>query len=109
MERNICNVIWVDDDIDDICPEFGLGGLKRDLKKYNIEVIGKAHSFIEFEELMKNCKDRVDAVITDANFNDISRAVAKDDDFKGLIKMIGIIGSYNKSREIPFYLYSGKD
>ena len=108
MERNICNVIWVDDDIDDICPEFGLGGLKRDLKECHIEVIGKAHSFIEFEELMKICKDRVDAVITDANFNDTSRAVARDDDFKGLIKMISIIDSYNKSRDIPFFLYSGK-
>ena len=109
MERNICNVIWVDNDIDDICPEFGLGGLKQDLKKYNIEVIGKAHSFIEFEERMKICKDRVDAVITDANFNDTSRTVDRDDDFKGLIKMIGVIDSYNKSRDIPFYLYSGKD
>lgn len=107
-ERSICNVIWVDDDIENICPNFGLGGLKRDLKKYNIEVIGKAHSFLEFKELMAICKDRVDAVITDANFNDVSRAVAKDDDFKGLIKMIGIIESYNERRDIPFYLYSGK-
>ena len=107
-ERSICNVIWVDDDIENICPNFGLGGLKRELKKYNIEVIGKAHSFLEFKELMAICKDRVDAVITDANFNDVSRAVAKDDDFKGLIKMIGIIESYNERRDIPFYLYSGK-
>lgn len=108
QEKSICNVIWVDDEIENICPEFGLGGLKRDLKKYNIEVIGKAHSFLEFKELMAICKDRVDAVITDANFNDVSRAVAKDDDFKGLIKMIRIIESYNERRDIPFYLYSGK-
>lgn len=108
MEKSICNVIWVDDDIDNICPEFGSGGLKNYLKREKIEVIGKAHSFVEFEELMTNCKDRVDAVITDANFNDISRAVAKDNDFKGLIKIIGIIKSYNERRDIPFYLYSGK-
>lgn len=108
MEKSICNVIWVDDEIENICPEFGLGGLKRYLKKENIKVIGKAQSFVEFKALMEICKDRVDAVITDANFNDVSRAVARDDDFKGLIKMIGIIEAYNEKRDIPFYLYSGK-
>jgi hypothetical protein len=39
MEKSICNVIWVDDEIENICPEFGLGGLKRYLKKENIKVI----------------------------------------------------------------------
>lgn len=109
MERSLCNVIWVDDQIEDICPEIGLGGLKRQLRMYNIEVIGKAHTFIEFKGLMDICRDRVDAVITDANFNDVSRAVAKNDDFKGLIKMIGVIESCNEKRDIPFYLYSGKE
>lgn len=109
MEKSVCNVIWVDDVIEDICPEFGLGGLKRALKKHNIEVIGKAHSFIEFKELMAICRDRVDAVITDANFNDASRTVVKKDDFKGLIKMIGVIESCNDKKDIPFYLYSGKE
>ena len=108
MEKSTCNVIWVDDDIDNICPEFGSSGLKNYLKKEKIDVIGKAHSFVEFKGLMANCKDRVDAIITDANFNDVSRAVAKDNDFKGLIKMLGIIESYNERRDIPFYLYSGK-
>ena len=37
MEKSICNVIWVDDEIENICPEFGLGGLKRYLKKENIK------------------------------------------------------------------------
>lgn len=109
MERSICNVIWVDDEIEDICPEFGLGGLKRELRTYNIDVIGKAHTFNEFRELMTICRDRVDAVITDANFNDVSRTVAKDEDFKGLIKMINVIESCNEKRDIPFYLYSGKE
>lgn len=109
MERNVCNVIWVDDEIEVICPEIGLGGLKRELRKYNIEVIGKAHTFNEFEGVMAVCRDRVDAVITDANFNDVSRAVAKDEDFKGLIKMIGVIASCNEKRDIPFFLYSGKE
>lgn len=109
MEKNICNVIWVDDDIENICPETGMKGLKRELKEYNIEVIGKARTYLEFKQLMDICKDRVDAVITDANFNDVSPAVTDDKDFKGLIKMIGVIESYNERRYIPFYLYSGKE
>ena len=109
MKKNICNVIWVDDDIENICPETGMKGLKRELKEYNIEVIGKARSYLEFKQLMDICKDRVDAVITDANFNDVSPAVTGDKDFKGLIKMIGVIESYNERRYIPFYLYSGKE
>ena len=105
MEKNICNVIWVDDDIENICPETGMKGLKRELKEYNIEVIGKARTYLEFKQLMDICKDRVDAVITDANFNDVSPAVTHDKDFKGLIKMMGVIESYNERRYIPFYLY----
>lgn len=109
MEKTICKVIWVDDEIEDICPEIGLGGLKRELRKYNIEVIGKAHSFIEFRELFGTCRDRVDAVITDANFNDKSRTSVNDEDFKGLIKIINVIDSCNEKKDIPFYLYSGKE
>lgn len=69
MKKNICNIIWVDDDIENICPEIGLGGIKRELRKAGIEVIGRARSYYEFEDIMHRFYDIVDAVITDANFN----------------------------------------
>lgn len=108
MKKNICNIIWVDDDIENICPKIGLGGIKRELRKVGIEVIGKARSFYEFEEIMHRFYDIVDAVITDANFNKTSHAPATENDFTGLIQISRVMDSYNQKRVIPFYLYTGK-
>ena len=108
MKKNICNIIWVDDDIENICPEIGLGGIKRELRKAGIEVIGRARSYYEFEEIMRKFYDIVDAVITDANFNKTSHAPATENDFTGLIQISRVMDLYNQKRVIPFYLYTGK-
>ena len=45
IELRKYNVIWVDDDIDALCPETGTNGMKKWIKKHRIEVIGRARSF----------------------------------------------------------------
>lgn len=109
MNTNICNVIWVDDDIENICPKHGMEGLNRTLRKFNIRVIGRARTLNEFTETMDLYKDRVDAVITDANFSKDKPSVAHPDDFTGLIGLTQVIQKHNEKRSIPFYLYSGKE
>lgn len=106
-EHPMYNIIWVDDEIDNLCPEFGSSELKRQLKRDKIEIIGRARSFKEFESYMDSCYDRVDAVITDAEFDDVN-STAGNNNFRGLVKITEVIKSYNQRRDIPFYLYTGK-
>lgn len=107
IELRKYNVIWVDDDIDALCPETGTNGMKKWIKKHRIEVIGRARSFNQFENMMNYCYDRVDAVITDANFSD-TNVTAHSEEYSGLVRMLEVIKSFNQKRDIPFYLYTGK-
>lgn len=102
MQKSVCNIVWVDDEIDTLLTD----SKKRILKKEGFELIGIARTFKDFSHIMTVCYDRVDAVITDANFNSESTAIKHERDLSGLVKMKDCIYAYNQKRDIPFYLFT---
>lgn len=104
MQKNVCNIIWVDDDIDTLYND----SCKRALRRAGLKLIGKAHTFAEFTRIMDICYDRVDAVITDANFSADMQSPKTERDLSGFVKIRECIKAYNQKRTIPFYLYTGR-
>lgn len=99
-EHTVFNIIWLDDQIDDLYKIY-----KNELRDSQIKVLGKgAHDIDEFERQMQKYKYAVDAVVTDANFN-----IKVKDDFDGLMDVSYLIKKYNKERPIPFLVFSGRD
>lgn len=103
-QKNVCNIIWIDDDIDTLLNESKL----RILEKKGFNLIGAVRTFTDFVNLMDLSYDRVDAVITDANFSSNSLFPKDDRDLSGLVSVSSCIVAYNKKRDIPFYLYTGR-
>lgn len=103
-QENVYNIIWIDDDIDTLLNE----SKTRILEKRGFNLIGVARTYSEFVYLMDQSYDKVDAVITDANFSSNSLAPKSEKDMSGLVKVRESIAVYNKKRDIPFYLYTGR-
>ena len=53
-------------------------------------------------------KDKVDAVIIDANYSRDEVDYLQDDDISGLIHSATLVELYNVKREIPFFLYTAR-
>ena len=103
-QKNVYNIIWVDDEVDTLLNESKL----RTLEKRSFNLIGTARTFAEFVYLMDLSYDKVDAVITDANFNTNSLVPKSERDLSGLVKLRGCIAAYNEKRCIPFFMYTGR-
>lgn len=103
MQQNVYNVIWVDDEVDQLYENS-----KRILKQNNINVICKAHNGVEFREQIETLYDRVDAVIVDANFCKSGTNVVGDKTISGLRYVESTISELNLKRSIPFYVYTGR-
>lgn len=98
------NVIWVDDEVDQL-----MNDSKRLLKNYGINIIEWAHTAQEFHDKIKNRLDLVDAIITDANFGDKDTDLIKNENtLRGLRELERNIEAIRKTREIPFFLYTGR-
>lgn len=104
MQKNVYNIIWIDDDIDSFLGEKVL----ETLEGKGFHFLGIAHTYGEFVSLMEMFSDRVDAVITDANFNVTSLSPKSEKDLSGLEKVRESIAFYNSKRDIPFYLCTGR-
>lgn len=103
-QKNVYNIIWIDDDIDSFLGE----KVKGSLEGKGFHFLGIARTYGEFVSLMEMFSDRVDAVITDANFNVSSLAPKSEKDLSGLEKVRESIAFYNSKRDIPFYLCTGR-
>lgn len=103
MKHGVYNIIWVDDEVDRYYEES-----KRLLKQSGISVIGMAHTANEFYEIIQLQYDKVDAVITDANFS-CKGTDYTDTTLSGLRSIERNIKSLNDKRVIPFYLYTGRE
>ena len=72
MNKEIINVIWVDDDIDSLFSSTSNSpSVKHTLKEFdkrNIKV-HRAHNFEEYRRILSESNDIIDAVITDINFS----------------------------------------
>lgn len=103
-DLNIYNVIWVDDEIDELLSPVEI---KRLLRNQGIH-IEPAHNSTEYREIMEHSYDRIDAVITDANMARSSDSPRNERDLSGFEDVKSCIEKYNVKRSIPFYLYSGR-
>lgn len=98
------NVIWVDDDVNQLYEDS-----ERLLRKFGIKIIGVAHTAQEFHDEIKYKLDLVDAIITDANFGDKDNDLIKNENtLRGLREIERNIEAIRKIREIPFFLYTGR-
>lgn len=102
--KNVYNIIWVDDEIDTLLDE----NTYLVIETLGFNLLDKARTFTDFVEIMKVHAAKVDAVITDANFNSNSTIIKDERDLSGFVKIRDYIFSINSKFDIPFYLYTGK-
>lgn len=99
MTTTVYNIVWADDEIDDIISGPGFSTI---LNNNGLNLIGTATSAVELKSLLKELEGRVDAVIIDANFSKISSST-NEHDFTGLQYCAdNIIEIYED--QIPFFL-----
>ncbi|MDE7025157.1 MAG: hypothetical protein K2O88_04660 [Paramuribaculum sp.] len=106
MSKTVYNVIWADDEVNFYMRE---EPKKRFLEKNNIEVIATATTGDEFRLKFEKFKHKIDAVITDANFNRKDSLPIDDRDMSGftVVREMRHAMSHN-DKEIPFFLYTGR-
>ena len=76
---NVYNVIWADDDIDALKIRY-----EKRFNNNGVYIIGEAHNGEELEFLLGEKKNLVDAVIVDANFNELEIGIDDERDTSGL-------------------------
>ncbi len=106
MPKAVYNVIWADDEVNKYMRE----SLKQAfLQKNNIAVVATATTGDEFRMLFEKHKHRIDAVISDANFNRKDSLPINDRDMSGFTAVREVLHSILSSdKEIPFFLYTGR-
>ena len=102
MNANVYNIVWADDEIDDILDNDTI----NDLKDKGFNIVGMAHDGEELERLL-NYPDQVDAVIVDANFNESDTAIESERDTSGLDYARGLY-IHKLKRRIPFFLFTNR-
>lgn len=102
MSTNVYNIVWADDEIDDILDKDTIDELKG--KGFNI--VGMAHDGEELEALLDN-PEQVDAVIVDANFNESDGVIENERDTSGLDYARGLY-IHKLKRRIPFFLFTNR-
>ena len=102
MNTNVYNIVWADDEIDDLLDDETI----RDLKLQGFNMIGYAHNGKELESILKNQKV-IDAVIIDANFNESDKKIESERDTSGL-NYARSLYNHKLNRSIPFFLFTGR-
>ena len=100
---NVYNIIWADDEIDDILSDIA----RERLERKGIRIVGEAHDGHELEELLEENAGTVDAVIVDANFNESSVATDNERDTSGLDYARSLY-IHRCGRKIPFFLFTNR-
>lgn len=102
MSENVYNIIWADDEIDNLYDD-----LTRDeLSEKGFNVIAIAHNGLELEEALDRASI-VDAVIIDANFNEAQVSTNNERDTSGLDYARSLY-TIKYHKKIPFFLYSAR-
>lgn len=103
MTMNVYNLVWADDEIDDILDSETI----TELESQGFKIVGLAHDGEELEELLKK-PEMVDAVIVDANFNESDVEIRCERDTSGLDYARSIYLHTLKQR-IPFFLFTSRN
>lgn len=103
MDTNVYNLVWADDEIDIILDE----DFKKTLRRNGFEVIDKAHNGIELKKILdenKN-KNKIDAIIVDANFHESNNVPRHQTDTSGLTYARFLKKNHDT---IPMFLFTGR-
>lgn len=99
---NVYNIVWADDEIDDLLDSETIA----ELESKGFKIVGKAHDGEELESLLKK-PEMVDAVIVDANFNESNVEIGSERDTSGLDYARSLFLHTFKQR-IPFFLFTNR-
>jgi hypothetical protein len=102
MEKLVYNIVWADDEIDDLLDD----ETTEDLEAQGFKVIKKAHNGHELEVCFDK-PEQIDAVIVDANFNERAKKVESERVTTGLDYARSIY-VHKLNRSIPFFLFTGR-
>ena len=102
MTMNVYNIVWADDEIDDLLDRETI----IELESKGFKIVGQAHDGKELKTLLSN-PENVDAVIIDANFNESDIEIVSERDTSGLEYARGIYLHTLKQR-IPFFLFTNR-
>lgn len=106
MKKNVYNIVWADDEIDDLMSIYS-----DNLESNGFRIVGIAHDGEELERKLDELisSKMVDAVIVDANFNCSDDSVECERDTSGLDAAHSLFLHYQKSNQhIPFFLLSAR-
>ena len=102
MRMNVYNLIWADDEIDDLLDSETID----ELESKGFKIVGLAHDGEELESLLRN-PEMVDAVIVDANFNEADVEIGSERDTSGLDYARGLY-LHTLKQKIPFFLFTNR-
>lgn len=102
MTTNVYNIVWADDEIDELLDSETIA----ELESKGFKIVGQAHDGEELEVLLKK-PEMIDAVIVDANFNESDVEIRSERDTSGLDYARGL---YNLTlrQSIPFFLFTNR-
>lgn len=99
---NVYNIVWADDEIDDLLDRETIA----ELESNGFRIVGQAHDGKELESLLKK-PEMIDAVIVDANFNESTTEISSERATSGLDYARGLYLHKLKER-IPFFLFTNR-
>ena len=102
MTMNVYNIVWADDEIDDLLDRETI----IELESKGFKIVGQAHDGVELETLLSK-PEMVDAVIIDANFNESDVEISSERDTSGL-EYARSIYRHTLKQSIPFFLFTNR-
>lgn len=103
MSKNVYNIVWADDEIDDLLDNDTI----EDLEDLGFKVLCCAHDGQELESFIDKKSALIDAVIVDANFNESAAKIESERDTSGLDYARGLF-IHKLKRSIPFFLFTNR-
>ena len=102
MTKNVYNIVWADDEIDDLLDDETV----KELESQGFNIIGMAHDGRELETVLEK-PEMIDAVIVDANFNEADVEIGSERDTSGLDYARGLY-LHTLKKSIPFFLFTNR-
>lgn len=102
MKMNVYNIVWADDEIDELLDSETID----ELESKGFKIVGQAHDGEELKKLLRQ-PEMIDAVIVDANFNESDVEIGSERDTSGLDYARGLY-LHDLKQSIPFFLFTNR-
>lgn len=105
MNAKVYNILWADDEIKTLEKNEAIRSL---FFNNGVNLLEGVTTSEQLQRALELYKDKVDAVIIDANFSRNEVEYLENDDISGLIHSVTLVEVFNIKRDIPFYLYTAR-